>query len=193
MMRLWRRDPGRQAPVLPPSEGRTGSLLCLISTRTICADLEPFVGDGDNTNILSWLWTYGVAVIHGGSTQNISAPAQRSMTFTADRLEITCPGESKGVGKPWTGSTAFSKFGDREPTTPWTWAGPADTVTGPAWGGCIEVIQWILTAGRFPTDTAPLDGGVFLPNPARTSSRRRSLAGSGAPLANVDCLRRPMQ
>ena len=42
--------------------------------------------------------------------------------------------------------------------------GPARqrSVTGRTWGGCIEVIQWILTAGRFPADPAVLDGGVLL-------------------------------
>ena len=29
-------------------------------------------------------------------------------------------------------------------------------------GGCIEVVQWILTAGRFDADPAGLAGGVLL-------------------------------
>jgi len=35
-------------------------------------------------------------------------------------------------------------------------------VTGPTWGGCAEVVQWILTAGRFPADPAVLNRGVLL-------------------------------
>jgi muramoyltetrapeptide carboxypeptidase LdcA involved in peptidoglycan recycling len=35
-------------------------------------------------------------------------------------------------------------------------------VTGPTWGGCIEILQWALTAGRFPADPSVLDGGVLL-------------------------------
>lgn len=42
------------------------------------------------------------------------------------------------------------------------WAGPARQVTGRTWGGCAEVVQWILTAGRFPADPAALDGAVLL-------------------------------
>jgi muramoyltetrapeptide carboxypeptidase LdcA involved in peptidoglycan recycling len=30
------------------------------------------------------------------------------------------------------------------------------------WGGCLEVIEWILTAGRFPFDPDVLDGGVVI-------------------------------
>ena len=35
-------------------------------------------------------------------------------------------------------------------------------MTGRTWGGCAEVVQWILTAGRFPTDPSLLAGGVLL-------------------------------
>ncbi len=35
-------------------------------------------------------------------------------------------------------------------------------MTGPTWGGCAEVLQWLLTAGRFPVDPDVLDGGVLL-------------------------------
>ena len=35
-------------------------------------------------------------------------------------------------------------------------------MTGQTWGGCAEVLQWILTAGRFPVDPSLLKGGVLL-------------------------------
>ena len=68
----------------------------------------------------------------------------------------------RDYGREWTDPAALTEFGDREPTEPWTWAGPPRVVTGPTWGGCIEVIQWILTAGRFDADPAVLAGGVLL-------------------------------
>lgn len=40
--------------------------------------------------------------------------------------------------------------------------GPGRVVTGPTWGGCLEVLQWILTAGRFPKDPAVLEGAILL-------------------------------
>ena len=36
------------------------------------------------------------------------------------------------------------------------------SVTGRTWGGCLEVIEEILTAGRFPFGPDALDGGVLL-------------------------------
>ncbi len=136
------------------------------------ADPKPFCGYSDNTNLLSWLWTHGVAGFYGGSTQVHLGPgpavdpihraALRAALLTGEQLEITDPGESEDVGRDWEDPRALTEYGDREPTEPWVWAGSAATVTGRTWGGCIEVLQWILTAGRFPADPAVLDGGVLL-------------------------------
>jgi muramoyltetrapeptide carboxypeptidase LdcA involved in peptidoglycan recycling len=136
------------------------------------ADPKPFCGYSDNTNVLSWLWTHGVAGYHGGSTQVHLGPGPdvdpchratlRAALLTGERLEVTDPGESEDFGKDWADPAALTEYGDREPTESWAWAGPTATVTGRTWGGCIEVIQWILTAGRFPADPAVLDGGVLI-------------------------------
>lgn len=136
------------------------------------ADPKPFLGYSDNTNILSWLWTHGVAGFYGGSTQVHLGPgpgvdachaaALRAALLTGERLQVTEPGVSEDFGKDWADPAALTEFGTREPTEPWVWAGPARSVTGNTWGGCIEVIQWILTAGRFPQDPAVLQGGVLL-------------------------------
>ena len=62
----------------------------------------------------------------------------------------------------WSDPRALDCFGEREPTEPWSWQGPARAVTGRTWGGCLEVIEEILTAGRFPFGPDVLDGGVLL-------------------------------
>ncbi len=135
-------------------------------------DPKPFVGYSDNTNILSWLWTNGVAGFYGGSTQVHLGPGPgvdpvhrlslRAALLTGGRVELTEPGESEDTGRDWDDPRALTEYGDREPTEPWAWAGPARSVTGRTWGGCVEVVQWILAAGRFPADPGVLDGGVLL-------------------------------
>jgi muramoyltetrapeptide carboxypeptidase LdcA involved in peptidoglycan recycling len=40
-----------------------------LDADAVRADPKPFLGYSDNTNILSWLWTNGVAGFYGGSTQ----------------------------------------------------------------------------------------------------------------------------
>ena len=144
----------------------------LLDARAVRADPKPFLGYSDNTNLLNWLWTNGVAGYYGGSTQvhlgagpgvdPIHRAALRAALLTGERLQITEPGESEDHGREWTDPAALTEYGHREPTEPWTWAGPARSVTGQTWGGCIEVVQWILTAGRFQADPAALAGGVLL-------------------------------
>ena len=138
----------------------------------LLADPKPFLGYSDNTNLLNWLWTHGVTGFYGGSTQVHLGPgpavdschqtALRAALLTGGRLPITDPGTSEDIGHKWDDPAALTDYGAREPTEPWTWAGPRRSVTGGSWGGCIEVLQWILTAGRFPSDPAVLDGGVLL-------------------------------
>jgi muramoyltetrapeptide carboxypeptidase LdcA involved in peptidoglycan recycling len=143
-----------------------------LDASLLADDPKPFLGYSDNTNLLNWLWTNGVAGFYGGSTQVHLGPGPgvdpvyeqslRAALLTGDRLEITEPGESEDHGIDWKDPRALTEFGPREPTEPWTWSGPPRTVTGRTWGGCIEVLQWLLTAGRFPADPSVLDGGVLL-------------------------------
>jgi hypothetical protein len=80
---------------------------------------------------------------------------------SGERLEIIEPGESEDFGRDWQDPAALVEYGEREATEPWVWAGPARQVTGPTWGGCAEVLQWILTAGRFPADAVLVVGVPF--------------------------------
>ncbi len=143
-----------------------------LDAELVRADPKPFLGYSDNVNLLSWLWTQGVAAFHGGSVQvhlgsgpgvdPVHEASLRAALLTGERLEITEPGEAEDFGVTWEDPAALTSYGDREPTEPWVWAGPATSVTGPTWGGCIEVVQWILTAGRFPADPSVLAGHVLL-------------------------------
>ena len=98
----------------------------------------------------------------GPGVDDIHARSLRAALITGEVLEITDPGESDDFGVDWGDPRALTSFGEREPTEPWSWHGPARSVTGRTWGGCIEVIEWILTAGRFPFDPDVLDGGVLI-------------------------------
>jgi muramoyltetrapeptide carboxypeptidase LdcA involved in peptidoglycan recycling len=133
-----------------------------LDPAVVRADPKPFLGYSDNTNVLNWLWAQGVSGFYGGSTQvhlgagpavdEVHARSLCAALLTGERLEVTEPGESEAIGKDWGDPAALTEYGDREPTEPWVWAGPARSVTGRTWGGCAEVLQWILTAGRFPAD-----------------------------------------
>ena len=165
-------DPQIRAVVATTGGDDEITVVPLLDTELVRADPKPFLGYSDNTNILCWLWSQGVAGFYGGSTQvqlgpgpgvdRCHAASLRAALLSGERLEITDPGQSEDIGKDWADPAALSEYGDREPTEGWTWAGPARAVTGQSWGGCIEVLQWILTAGRFPADPAVVWGGVLL-------------------------------
>lgn len=136
------------------------------------ADPKPFLGYSDNTNILNWLWQNGISGFYGGSTQvqlgpgpavdPIHVASLRAALLTGERLELTEPGESEDFGVNWLDPSALTTYGDREPTQPWRWAGAQRVVDGVTWGGCIEVMHELMTAGRFDDDRPELDGGVLL-------------------------------
>jgi len=135
------------------------------------ADPKPFLGYSDNTNILNWLWRHGVAGFHGGSTQvhlgagpavdDIHARSLRAALLEGGEIELGEPGESEDFGRRWEHPEALTEYGDRRPTEPWTWAGPARAVTGRTWGGCLEVLVQLALADRLPVNDE-LAGGILL-------------------------------
>lgn len=135
------------------------------------ADPKPFVGYSDNTNILNWLWSLGVQGYYGGSTavhlgpgpgvDDLHLRSLRALLLDGGELEITEPGESEDVGRRWNDPRSLVEFGERTPTEPWTWAGPARQVEGVTWGGCLEVIDGLAFADRLPA-TEALEGAILL-------------------------------
>ena len=67
-----------------------------LDPELVRADPKPFLGYSDNTNLLCWLWTQGVAGFYGGSTQVQLGPgpavdpchvaALRAALLTGERL-----------------------------------------------------------------------------------------------------------
>lgn len=135
------------------------------------ADPKPFVGHSDNTNILNWLWRHGIAGYYGGSTavhlgpgphvDDIHARSLRAALLDGGELQLTEPGESEDFGQRWESTQALTLFGDRTPTEPWTWAGPAKSVTGRTWGGCLDVVDELALADRLPS-AADLAGSILI-------------------------------
>lgn len=98
----------------------------------------------------------------GPAVDPIHVASLRAALLTGERLELIEPGESEDFGIDWLDPRALTTYGDREPTEPWRWAGAQRVVDGVTWGGCIEVMHELMTAGRFDDDRAELDGGILL-------------------------------
>lgn len=142
-----------------------------LDDAVLAANPKPFLGYSDNTNLLNHLWRLGVPGFHGGSTQvhlgpgpgidDIHLASLRAALLDGGELELTEPGASEDYGRPWDDPQALIQNGVREPSGPWDWSGPAQRVTGRTWGGCLEVLDQMGIAGRFPAP-AELAGGILL-------------------------------
>lgn len=151
-----------------------------LDSAAVQADPKPFIGYSDNTNILNWLWMHGVPGYYGGSTavhlgpgpavDDIHQLSLRAALLSDGSLPVTDPGESEDVGRRWHDPRVLHEFGDRVPTEPWTWAGPATRVSGQTWGGCLETLDQLAMADRLPP-TEALDGAILL---LETSEERPS-------------------
>ena len=142
-----------------------------VDTAAVTNDPKPFFGYSDNTNLHHLLWGLGVPSFYGGSTQvhlgagpqvdDIHLQSLRAALLDGGEIELTDPGVSEDFGVEWEDPRSLTEFGVREPTDPWTWAGPMKSVEGRTWGGCIEVIDQIAIAGRMP-ETEDLNGKILL-------------------------------
>ena len=142
-----------------------------VDTAIVRNDPKPFFGYSDNTNLHHLLWGLGVPSYYGGSTQvhlgagpqvdDIHLQSLRAALLDGGEIQLTDPGVSEDYGVEWEDPRSLTEFGVREPTDPWTWAGPMKSVEGRTWGGCIEVIDQIAIAGRMP-ETEDLSGKILL-------------------------------
>ncbi|MFD1374667.1 S66 family peptidase [Actinoplanes sichuanensis] len=123
------------------------------------ADPKPFFGFSDNTNLLNWLWFHGIPAFHGGSTMVHLArgagvdpehlTSLRAALFEKTELEIR-PVEAfceEELG--WDRPEALTRSPSAVPSPGWFWHQPDRVVTGPSWGGCLEILHWNLAAGRW--------------------------------------------
>ncbi len=129
-----------------------------------------FVGYSDNTNLSNWLWFHGIGGVYGGSTAVHLGPGPgvdplhlaslRAALFGGD-LTLATPARTRDYGLDWASPPALVDSAPDQPASPWEWSGPARAVTGPVWGGCIEIVEWTLAVGRWMHPVAAYDGCVL--------------------------------
>ena len=129
-----------------------------------------FLGYSDNTNLSNWLWFHGVGGVYGGSTAVHLGPGPRvdpehlvslrAALFGGD-LVLSEPAHTRDYGLDWGSPAALFESPPEWPAAPWQWSGPSRTVTGTVWGGCLEIVEWTLAAGRWVHPVSAYDGCVL--------------------------------
>lgn len=148
------------------------TILKHLDADAIRANPKRFIGYSDNTNLLNYLWFQGIAGIYGGSTQvhlgpvpdDVHLRSLHTALFGGDTV-LAAPGRTRDVGIRWDDPRALTESAPDLPAEPWTWGGPARTVTGRTWGGCLEIVEWTLAANRWVHPTEMYDGVVLLLEP----------------------------
>jgi muramoyltetrapeptide carboxypeptidase LdcA involved in peptidoglycan recycling len=133
---------------------------------------KPFFGYSDNTNLLNWLWNLGVVGYHGGSTMvhlgraggphPVSVDSLRTALFARADLvlhEVPEFGEDSG---DWSDPAALEHEWPMRAGPGWSWHRPDSVVSGPTWGGNLEILHWNLAANRWIRPVEDYAGCVLL-------------------------------
>ncbi|KMS81890.1 peptidase [Streptomyces leeuwenhoekii] len=148
------------------------TVLPLLDRALIRASPKPFFGWSDNTNLLAYLHRTGIVAYHGGSVMcELGRPGAmhpqteeslRAALFTSGPYELRPAARWRDVDLDWADPATFGAEPATRPGTGWTWVGADRVVEGRGWGGCLEILGWLLMADReVPRDPAEFDGGVL--------------------------------
>jgi muramoyltetrapeptide carboxypeptidase LdcA involved in peptidoglycan recycling len=188
-------DPGIRAVMATIGGDDQITVLRHLDPAVVTAHPKAFVGYSDNTNILTWLWFHGVAGIHGGSTQVHLGPGPRPddehlsslrVALFGGSIELRPVARTRDVGLPWDDPAALTAAAPDAVAEPWTWSGPARVVSGPTWGGCLEIVHWNLAVDRWIQPVEEYAGCVLMleadeerPPPAAVYRMLRNLGERG--------------
>jgi muramoyltetrapeptide carboxypeptidase LdcA involved in peptidoglycan recycling len=143
-----------------------------LDPQPFLADPKPFFGYSDNTNLLNWLWTHGVAAYHGMSTmvhlarggglQPVAVDSLRAALFTGGDLEIHPVELFSDEELPWTDPASLTQSAAAYASPGWSWHQADRVVTAPTWGGDLEILHWTLAADRWVRPVEDYAGCVLL-------------------------------
>jgi muramoyltetrapeptide carboxypeptidase LdcA involved in peptidoglycan recycling len=134
------------------------TILRHLDDEALRANPKPYFGYSDNTTLLNHLFTLGVVGFHGGSVlvhlgrpgelHACTAASLRAALFEPGWHDLWPAGEYCDEPADWNDPALLHTPPMMAPAGGWTWLGPRAVVEGSAWGGNIEVMSWLLMAGR---------------------------------------------
>ncbi|MFF6981484.1 S66 peptidase family protein [Streptomyces sp. NPDC008343] len=149
------------------------TVLPLLDRELIRANPKPFFGMSDNTNLLMFLRNTGIVGYHGvsvmcelgrpGAMHPQTADSLRAALFTSGEYELGPAERWNDINRDWADPTTFDAEPETRPGHGWTWVNADQVVQGRTWGGCLEIVGWLLMADReIARDLSEYDGGVLL-------------------------------
>lgn len=138
----------------------------------LAANPKPFLGYSDNTNLHLLLWNLGMVSYHGGSVMvELARPGRMNpltrqslhrALFTREACTLEQPGHYNDQEQHrWDEPASLAAEPVMARADPWSWHGPAAEVTGPAFGGSLEIIDFHLRTGRYLLPDDSYDGAIL--------------------------------
>jgi muramoyltetrapeptide carboxypeptidase LdcA involved in peptidoglycan recycling len=132
---------------------------------------KPYFGHSDSTCLLAYLAELGIVGYHGGSVMvefgrpqsmhPVTADSLRAALFSSGDYELHPVRQYGDEDRDWADSATFDAAPALRPCGGWIWHHADQVVHGPAWGGCLEVLSWLLMADRCIPPAGAYQGGVL--------------------------------
>ena len=135
------------------------TVLPFLDPEVAVANPKAFAGFSDCTNVLNWLWRLGIAGYHGGSTMihlarpggphPVSVTSLRAALIDGGELQLHPVERFSEDSLDWGDPAGLVHPAPAQPAPGWEWHRADRVVTGPTWGGNLEIIHWNLAVGRW--------------------------------------------
>jgi muramoyltetrapeptide carboxypeptidase LdcA involved in peptidoglycan recycling len=146
-------------------------VLAHLDPDLLAASPKPFFGYSDNTNLHLFLWNLGLVSYLGGSIMvqfgwpvamhPVSRQSLERAMFTRGSYRLDPAASYCDEEGDWNQAATLVTEPVSFPATPWSWHGPQVKVTGPAWGGSFEVVDFHLRTGRYLLPEDSYQGAVL--------------------------------
>ena len=147
------------------------TVLPFLDPTSLTNDPPAFFGYSDNTNLLLWLWFYGVSAYHGGSTLvHLARPGAahdahllslRRALFEDGLFEIEPVSRFTDLESDWGDLQTIENELPTQREPGWLWRGDA-VARGVTWGGNLEILHWNLATNRWIRPNEDYGGAVLL-------------------------------
>ena len=148
------------------------TVLAHLDADVVSAHPKRFFGYSDNTNFLNYLWNLGIVGFHGGSTMvhlaraggvdPVSFNSLRTALFTNDTVELEPLKVFTDLTPDWRDPETLRQPVASYDDPGWHWHNADETITGPTWGGNLEILHWNLAANRWILEPDAYEGCVLL-------------------------------
>ncbi|HEX2145289.1 MAG TPA: S66 peptidase family protein [Glycomyces sp.] len=164
-------DPSVKAVISSIGGDDSITVLPHLDRELIRANPKPFFGFSDCTTLLAYLTESGIVAYHGGAVMTAfgrpgamhpaTEASLRAALFDSGPFVLADPGEFCETSGNWVDPATFETAPVMRASPGWEWRNPGPAVEGRAWGGCLEVVTWLLMADRCVPDRDWFDGAVL--------------------------------